>query len=86
MSAPLDRQSSAAFTEPEDGFADDDLLAPDDLSGETLTASIFAHRFSMFLLLCYSILSLFFNPFYYSVVFCRIMCFPFKQNKRLTMS
>ncbi|VDP07978.1 unnamed protein product [Heligmosomoides polygyrus] len=32
MSAPLDRQSSAAFTEPEDGFADDDLLAPDDLS------------------------------------------------------
>ncbi|VDL80749.1 unnamed protein product [Nippostrongylus brasiliensis] len=31
MSA-LDRQTSATFTEPEDGFADDDLLAPDDLS------------------------------------------------------
>ncbi|KHJ89425.1 RhoGAP domain protein [Oesophagostomum dentatum] len=31
MSA-LDSQASAAFTEPEDGFADDDLLAPDDIS------------------------------------------------------
>ncbi|KAK5982146.1 rho GTPase-activating protein 8 [Trichostrongylus colubriformis] len=28
----LDRQTSSAFTEPEDGFADDDLLAADDLS------------------------------------------------------
>nr|CDJ80698.1 RhoGAP domain containing protein [Haemonchus contortus] len=31
MSA-LDRQVSAAFTEPEDGFADDDLLTADDIS------------------------------------------------------
>ncbi|KAK6028806.1 RhoGAP domain protein [Ostertagia ostertagi] len=28
----IDRQVSSAFTEPEDGFADDDLLAADDLS------------------------------------------------------
>ncbi|RCN35741.1 RhoGAP domain protein [Ancylostoma caninum] len=28
----LDSQASGAFTEPEDGFADDDLLAPDDIS------------------------------------------------------
>ncbi|KAK6055580.1 hypothetical protein COOONC_06914, partial [Cooperia oncophora] len=28
----IDRQTSSAFTEPEDGFADDDLLAADDLS------------------------------------------------------
>ncbi|VDM76480.1 unnamed protein product [Strongylus vulgaris] len=33
MSA-LDSQASTAFTEPEDGFADDDLLAPDDISGQ----------------------------------------------------
>lgn len=30
----LDSQASGAFAEPEDGFADDDLLAPDDISSK----------------------------------------------------